>query len=246
MKYRFLLRKKAKPGLLPVFHQPILGNLIDEVKFKYFDSEEDKNYEHFTFSTLKGQSKIERNFVNFNGNRVHWIVSALNNEWMEKLAACFMQQGSVLLDQMECMFESYEIVPEPEFTNKMKYVCLSPIILFDPDTSHHDDAESIDPLKDQFSDIMFDTLMDRMEKIPGNTYPFEEFSKFQVLPDLDYLEKQIQAGKKVSRTIPLGEQKTKAYLFPFTLYAHPKVQEYVYNSGIGAMCSKGFGAVDLL
>ena len=36
------------------------------------------------------------------------------------------------------------------------------------------------------------------------------------------------------------------YLLPFTLHAHPKVQEFIYETGIGLYTLEGYGMVDIV
>jgi CRISPR-associated endoribonuclease Cas6 len=37
----------------------------------------------------------------------------------------------------------------------------------------------------------------------------------------------------------------RGYTFPFTLYAAKKVQQYVYENGLGYFTHKGFGMLDI-
>ncbi|NJO03714.1 MAG: hypothetical protein HC880_20425 [Bacteroidia bacterium] len=55
--------------------------------------------------------------------------------------------------------------------------------------------------------------------------------------------------KKFARIYTVFEGKIKyelrGYTFPFTLYAAPAVQEFIFNCGLGAYTHKGFGMIDL-
>ena len=54
--------------------------------------------------------------------------------------------------------------------------------------------------------------------------------------------------KKFARIYSIYEQDVKyeirGYTLPFTLYADPIVQEFVFTSGIGLLTHKGFGMID--
>jgi len=70
-----------------------------------------------------------------------------------------------------------------------------------------------------------------------------------VVPDTNYLTKIKEEEKKFARIFPVfdkGEKyEVRGYTFPFTLYAAPEVQSFVFNSGLGIMCHKGFGMLDV-
>jgi len=75
------------------------------------------------------------------------------------------------------------------------------------------------------------------------------FFKFQLVPDHGYLTKIEQSQKKFARIYPVFDQDVKyevrGYTFPFTLYAAPEVQKFVFILGLGAFTHKGFGMLDI-
>ena len=75
------------------------------------------------------------------------------------------------------------------------------------------------------------------------------FFKFQLVPDHSYLMKIEQSQKKFARIYPVFDQDVKyevrGYTFPFTLYAAPEVQKFVFILGLRAFTHKGFGMLDL-
>ena len=78
---------------------------------------------------------------------------------------------------------------------------------------------------------------------------FASFSKFQLVPDENYLKKIRESQKKFARIYPVYDQDVKyevrGYTFPFTLYAAKEVQKFVFTEGLGAFTHKGFGMLDL-
>ena len=76
----------------------------------------------------------------------------------------------------------------------------------------------------------------------------KSFYKFQLVPDQDYLQRIKDQKKKFARIYSIYEQDVKyeirGYTLPFTLYADPVVQEFVFTSGIGLLTHKGFGMID--
>jgi CRISPR-associated endoribonuclease Cas6 len=145
------------------------------------------------------------------------------------------------------LIEKEEPIPMNE---KMKYICISPIIPKKPDYIDPGSKSFINPEEDQFSDLIYDLTMRRMEKFGAySENDIDSFYKFQLVPDKEYLHKLYQRKKKFARVYPVYDKDIKyevrGYTFPFTLYAHPKVQEFVFNNGMGAFCHKGFGMLDI-
>ena len=77
----------------------------------------------------------------------------------------------------------------------------------------------------------------------------ESFFKFQVVPDMVYVNKLKEQQKKFARIYAVYDLDVKyevrGYTLPFTLYAAPEVQDFVFKCGLGAFTHKGFGMMDL-
>jgi CRISPR-associated endoribonuclease Cas6 len=79
----------------------------------------------------------------------------------------------------------------------------------------------------------------------------EQFYQFQLIPDKDYLQKLLLEDKKAARSYFLYEKGEVAneligYTFPFQLYAHPKVQEFIFLAGFGEATNQGYGMLDVV
>jgi CRISPR-associated endoribonuclease Cas6 len=157
-----------------------------------------------------------------------------------------MQQASIQIHEMILVPDAYETAYAPTLGWETRYVSMSPMILFDPTENFDAPRDLLNPYAAEFSDLLFDTLLDRMEKFPLRQFDFEQYGKFQIVPDARYIEKLRVQKKKLGRALEVKDTKVKAYLFPFTLYAHPDVQNFIYDAGIGAMGADGFGCLDLV
>ncbi len=139
---------------------------------------------------------------------------------------------------------------KPEINDAMKYICISPLVLMRPQFSDSEGKKFISPESDTFSDLLFESTMLRMEKLGKYTVDeLASFNKFQIVPDEDYLRKIHESQKKFARIYPVYDQDVKyeirGYTFPFTLYAAPEVQHFVFICGLGAFAYKGFGMLDI-
>jgi len=246
MKVRFHFKRIGKGNAVPVYHQYLMAVQIREWIHAAFQDSYDSEFELYTFSSLKGLNKCESNLLFFHTNQVHIMISSPHETWLQKLADYIMTRPSFQVHEMTLTPESYETAYAPPMEWETRYVSMSPMVLFDP--RHLEDApiELLNPYSAQFSDLLFETLLDRMESFKQRQYDFDLYSKFQIVPDAKYIEKLKVQKKKLGRVLEAHNMKVKAYLFPFTLYAHPDVQNFVYDAGIGALGSEGFGCLDLV
>ncbi len=146
--------------------------------------------------------------------------------------------------------EMVEKESDLELKGNTKFLCISPITLIAPDSNDDDPKRFIDPNTDEFSDLLYEVTMDRLERSGKFTAEqLTSFFKFQIVPDKYYLEKIRKGDKKFSRIYTLyfnGQPlEVRGYTFPFTLYAADEVQNFVYERGLGLCVNKGFGMVDV-
>lgn len=246
MKVRFHFRRAGKGNAVPVYHQNLVADLMRNWINSTFDSEQEKQFDLYTFSSLKGLNKVEGNLLFFHSQQVHIMLSSPHEAWLTKLADFIMSQGSFQIHEMTLTPESNEAAVTPVFGWESRFVSMSPMILFDPKVRPDAPADIINPYSNEFSDLLYDSMLDKMEGYRFGNFTIEEYSKFQVVPDSEYIRKLKETKKKFGRPLEVKDRKVKAYLFPFTLFAHPDVQSFIYAAGIGCLGSEGFGCVDLV
>lgn len=246
MKVRFHFRRMGKGNAVPVYHQNLVADLLRNWVSVSFTDDRERKFDLFTFSSLKGLNKVEGNLLFFHSQQVHITLSSPNDAWLGRLADSIMSQPAFQVNEMTLAPESYETVQTPAFGWETRFVSLSPMVLFDPFQRPEVSSEILNPYSNEFSDLLYDTLLDRMESYPMGNYNLEEYSKFQIVPDSAYISRMREQKKKYGRSLEVQQRKVKAYLFPFTLFAHPDVQHFVYSAGIGCLGSEGFGCVDLV
>jgi CRISPR-associated endoribonuclease Cas6 len=243
MRVRIIFGLKNKGAVLPFHHQKLISILVREVM-----GSNDPHLEQFNFSGLKGQTKVVREGLSYFSKRVTIVFSSMN----EKIIRSFIEKifilptvklGNLLLEP-----EYAEEELPPLMTSSCKYLCISPLVLFNFKDNQRN-KRFISPVSDEFSDLLYESTMHRMEK--SGLYTSEEittFNKFQIVPDKDYLDKIAKEEKKFARIYTLNEElevkEVRGYTFPFSLYASPKVQEFIYHNGFGELTYVGFGMLD--
>ncbi|WMJ74923.1 CRISPR-associated endoribonuclease Cas6 [Cytophagaceae bacterium ABcell3] len=249
MRVRIIFGLTNKGATVPFHHQFLLANLIqslvDRTGGKY------QNFNMFNFSGLKGQTKVGKEGLHFYSNKVTLVLSSPEEEFIRSFVDVLFKQPQVEIGKLLLVPLNVETEAAPDLSSgEVKYICISPLVIINPLPEGADAKKFISPLMDVFSDMLYESTMFRMEK--SGMFTTEEiasFYKFQVLPDKNYLSKIKEEEKKFARIFPVFHNREKyevrGYTFPFTLYADPKVQQFVWDCGLGIFTYKGFGMVDL-
>lgn len=249
MRTRIVFHLWNKGGYVPFHHQYLLAQLIKGVNLRG-NNKEFEDFNFYNFSGLKGQTQVSRKGLHFYSNKVTLVFSCSNMAFVEHFIDNLFSIEEFELGTLKLSPELIEKEEPIPMNEKMKYICISPIIPKKPDYIDPGSKSFINPEEDQFSDLIYDLTMRRMEKFGAySENDIDSFYKFQLVPDKEYLHKLYQRKKKFARVYPVYDKDIKyevrGYTFPFTLYAHPKVQEFVFNNGMGAFCHKGFGMLDI-
>jgi CRISPR-associated endoribonuclease Cas6 len=170
---------------------------------------------------------------------------------MIKLPSTFIQRifafPQINIGKLELLPKSHQLIPDPPFTQRMKYVCISPLIVEPAVPEDAAKPEALDPSSHEFSDYLYNSVIERMENAGYSDDDLNEFAEFELQPDRNYINKILADGKKLSRNYKNDNNEAMAgYLIPFVLHAHPKVQKFIWDSGLGLYCDNGFGMIDIV
>ncbi|MFM7218220.1 MAG: CRISPR-associated endoribonuclease Cas6, partial [Bacteroidota bacterium] len=74
-----------------------------------------------------------------------------------------------------------------------------------------------------------------------------DFAEFEIMPDPNYIDKILNTHKKFARIYKNNDSlPIFGYLLPFKLHAHPQVQKFIWDCGIGLYTNQGYGMVDIV
>lgn len=249
MRVRIVFHVKNKGANVPFHHQSILSQLIYEI-LNHTDNEF-KDYNSYCFSGLKGQTKVSRDGLHFYSSKVTLVLAAFDEAFVKH----FLNQ---LFKLEELQIGTLVLVPEwverevlPPFAETVKYLCISPLVIANPEELFFQAKKFVSPTSDDFSDLLYEATMSRMEASKKYTDDqIASFFRFQVVPDRAYLKRIQDSDKKFARIYSFHNKEqekleVRGYTFPFVLYAAPEVQEFIFNSGLGYFPNKGFGLLDL-
>ena len=249
MRTRIVFHLWNKGGYVPFHHQYLLAQLVKGVNLKG-NKKEFEDFTFYNFSGLKGQTQVSRKGLHFYSNKVTLVFSCSNGEFVDYFLDNLFTIEEFELGTLRLSPELVEKEQPLNFEEETKYICISPIVPKKPELLDSFSKNFINPEEDSFSDLIYESTMRRMEKFGAySAKDIRSFYKFQLVPDKDYLHKLYINKKKFARIYPVYDKDVKyevrGYTFPFTLYAHPKVQQFIFNNGLGAFCHKGFGMLDI-
>lgn len=202
----------------------------------------------FNYSGLKGQTKVGKQGLHYYSKRVTLVMSSSFQDFMEEVIELIFAQEQFYLGNLLLRPELVETEKLPEVSTECKYLCISPLVISYTDDLYKN-KQFIPPNSDEFSDLLYESTMNRMESSGQFTSDeITSFSKFQLVPDKKYIDKMTVRGKKFARIYTITYQgisnEVRGYTFPFTLYAPQKVQDFVLRNGLGELTRYGFGMLD--
>ncbi|MEM7549768.1 MAG: CRISPR-associated endoribonuclease Cas6 [Bacteroidota bacterium] len=249
MRVRIIFDLENKGAAVPFHHQNLLSGFLKKLILKNPDSPF-QDFMHYTFSGLKGHTKVSRKGLHFYSRKVTLVFSSLNREFIDHVIESLFELERVEIGALRLIPSGVDVERMPEFKSETKFICISPIVLRPPQFEEMECKAFISPMVDRFSDLLYEAVMSRMEMYGYEREKLESFYKFQIDPDKAYLEKLKQNGKKFARIYPVYQQDIKydmrGYTMPFTLFASKEVTEFVYTCGLGSCTHKGFGMVDIV
>ncbi len=265
---RLKIRAAAeKPIFIPLNYQyqlhSIIYKLTQESSRKYaeflheegfhWDNNSPKRFKLFTFSRLKlmpycftGEGFDRIRTIEF----VYSTAAEKNFEHLvyglfAKQEFCFRFGKSI----SRFLVQQVESLPEPQFTDSMKFICLSPITVstkrekIDGTGLEVHFLDYLNPAeKSHFCENLFLNLTRKYQTLFKMPYNGDDTFEFQFDPE--YL---IKRQGKISKLIRFKNGiNIKAFEAPFTVSAEPELIKIGYQCGFGEKNSDGFGCVELV
>jgi CRISPR-associated endoribonuclease Cas6 len=224
--------------LIPLHHQRILSSFLEEIIQQLPASSPS-----YCFSSLKGTSKVMNGQIRFLSTKISLVITSPEKEFTEQLLKKIFEIGKIELSKLTLIPKSYQLISEPQFQTVMRYICISPIIPCPPFTD--ETSNPLDPTSHEFSDCIYDALISSMEKAGYSEIQLHDFAEFEITPDASYMQKIQNNPKKYARVYRnKNNEATYGYLFPFTIHAHPEVQKFIWERGLGLHTIEGYGMLD--
>lgn len=236
------LRDQSSVNSIPLHHQKLLSTTLHEVA-----SSVSSTPVAFSFSSIKGTSRIQNGFMKFLSTKVTLVISSPDQDFFSKFISEIFSRPFISVGKLNLIPKNQEAIADPEFQKRMRYLCISPLVLTNPDIDPDANQEMISPVSTEFSDALFNVTLDRMEAAGYTETQLAQYAEFEIKPDREYVEKVIDSGKKFARYYKSAQGNTMmGYLLPFTLHAHPDVHNFIWKNGAGVLTEQGYGMIDLV
>ncbi len=224
---------------LPINYQHILQGLI----YNSFDSEnygrfihdvgyrlENKKYKFFVFSNLFGNYKIVDNTIIFYGD-VYFYISSYYLELINHVYESFRNKGCLLLKDNELHIKSIEIINLPRFDGYqiVRLHTLSPLVAY---TTKDKYVTYYKPSDIEFEELCVNNLIDKNEALNN------------VIEDIHFEIVEVENEKK--RLVNFKNSFYVSYLCDMEIVANFDTLNLIYDTGLSAKGSAGFGMVEII
>jgi len=249
LRIRIVFGLKNRGAYVPFHHQFLLAQTIKGL-LVMGGRKDYLNFIQYNFSGLKGQIKISRKGLHFYSSKVTLVFSTSDKNFLDYLLGTLFEQKELIIGSLQLVPESVENEEPVVISESVKFLCISPIVVLPALFNDESSKRFVLPDTDEFSDLLYDSTIQRMEASGKfTTQQIADFYKFQLVPDKEYINRLQTSHKKFARIYPLYDSDIKyevrGYTFPFTLYAPQPVQQFVYENGLGHFSHKGFGMLDV-
>ena len=174
MRVRVVFGLTNKGAIVPFHHQFMLNNLVNSLVDR--TKGEFKGFEVYNFSGLKGQTKVGKEGLHFYSNKVTLVISSPVESFIKAVVKALFEKQQVEIGKLLLIPLSAEIEKAPEFKGDERFICISPLVVIHPEGSNMDPKKFLNPLSDQFSDLLYDSTMSRMEQ--SGLFSPEEITNF--------------------------------------------------------------------
>lgn len=184
---------------------------------------------------------VEGDRLHVNVPRVQFWISFAHDNGTEAFVRNCLQDRHILLgdriSRVAFTIGDISIVSPIEYEETMDYQAMSPIVVtgMRPNNS----VEFLDPQKPVFTQFLFESLIEKYEKLYHRRYTgSREFELTMLMPPR-------RKGIFVHHYTP-QEQKVIGYLLKFRITMDKELQKLAYTLGIGDRIEQGFGYLELL
>lgn len=205
-------------------------------------SEGAKRSKLYTFSGLRapaGRRRLENGRLILRPGPIDWFLASPRNDFLTHSATGLLTVGSIVqVGSARLRLELVEALPQPAFTERMKFSCLSPIVAARPcpdGKTHY--LRPNDPL---FSEAIRANLIWKHRLLHG--LPPED-DRLELQFDPAYLTDPRHRGG--TKLVTFKNLQFVGAFAPFTLAGSLALIETAWNCGLGEKNSIGLGIIEL-
>lgn len=256
MRIKLILKCSGEDVIIPINYQYYISSFI----YRCINSSDNefsewlhnsgftaggKNFKLFTFSNLYiPQREIHNSELIIKSKKIELLISMMSEKIYDNLIIGMFRNQTLDINHREINasfpIQSVELLPEPEFTDKMKFRTITPVVI----------SKSIEYMGKHSESYMMPTEKDYFYYLKKNIEDkYIAYASNLNTPIVEYPIKDFQVGNSVKSkliTVHEGrreETKVKGYMYDFVLEGAPELMNFAYSVGIGKLSSLGFGCI---
>lgn len=199
------------------------------------DPKSGRIFKLFTFSRLipDGKVEIKKGEIIFHGD-INLIIASPVNDFIQSFAMNLLKVGSFRLDKQTYMLKSVFVEGLPEYRERILVKTLSPITVYS--TVFTSDGRKktyyYSPFEDEFERLIIENLNKKLRTLTGKSVSEGSIKPYKV-------------NSKNQRIIIFKKTVIKGWDGIFELKVPPELFAIVFDTGVGAKNSQGFGCVEV-
>lgn len=256
MRIKLILNIVGEEAIIPINYQYYISSFI----YKCINSADNqfsewlhdkgftagnKTFKLFTFSNLYiPEREIKGSFIKIKSKKIELIISMISEKIYDNLIIGMFRNQTFNLNHREINIsfpiQSVEMMPEPEFSDTMKFRAITPIVISKKSEYMGKESEIyMNPLEKDYTYYFKKNLEDKYIAYSANSdkqfieYPIEEI---KIARNTKSKLITVCEGRK-------EETKVKGYLYDFEIKGAPEIIKFAYNAGLGKLSSLGFGCI---
>jgi CRISPR-associated endoribonuclease Cas6 len=205
-----------------------------------------KKFPNFTFSQLQiPEREVEPGFIRVMGNFLALQVSSADDVFIEYLVKAINTQTFFQIYTHRFPLKKIEILQEPDFSDRMKFKMLSPMMLIQVEDNI---PRYVRPDDTDLGDVFSDCLIKAYRLQNGRRWKGEDDTgdinvssrdiKFQL--DQEYVERK----STLTKLYTIRNVHYKTIFSPFFLAGKTELIKFAYHNGIGEKNHYGFGMIE--
>lgn len=241
MRLKIILKSKKNRLKIPFNYNHIVSAIIYN---KIYDLEfaqklhSSNSYKFYTFSSLHIHKfrQLKDGFLSQNGT-IDFLISSPDDYLIKTLVEGFLEDQTVKFINEELLVQKIELLPVPDFEEKVKVKTLSPVIVR---TIKEVDGElktwDLAPSEEEFYRKLENNLIKKYKEFNNLE---ETDKKIKISSEMTYVKrKRIAIDKKDEQTFH------RAFLMDLVLEGDLDLIKFAYDAGLGEKSGLGFGMID--
>jgi CRISPR-associated endoribonuclease Cas6 len=242
LRIKLVLEKEGKDLTLPIHYNQIIQGMLyrslSRLLAKFLHDvgffHNNRPFKLFTFSKIFAEKFNIHNSIAYFKPPITIYISSAIEEVSKSFAETVLQREKIILNRQPLTLKSIEIMPKPKFNQINKIRTLSPITVYK--TIEKEDGKKftqyIFPEDPNFATLIKENIKKKYSIIKG--IELGDF-EFEIKP-INYKVKPLKYKDYIIKAVD-GK---------FEIKTDPEILEAVYDAGLGAKNSQGFGMIEIM